>query len=85
MASFEKVGDVYGWLANREAFEPRATRSKVGPSRQLFDLEYKVPKEEFLVSENRTVDGVEEGYFYLTAFVFRGNMLSLTFKNYYKC
>ena len=68
MTSFEKVKDVHGWLVNREAFEPRATRSKVDLSERLFDLEYEVPEEGFLVSESRTVDGVDEGYFYLVAF-----------------
>ena len=33
-----------------------------------FGLKYDVPKEGFLVSENKTVDGVDEGYFYLIAF-----------------
>ena len=68
MASFEKVKDVYRWLADREAFEPKATKSKVDPSGRLFGLEYEVPKEGFLVSESRTVGDVEEGYFYLASF-----------------
>ena len=68
MASFEKVKDVHGWLVDREAFEPRATRSKVDPSRRLFGLEYKVSEKGFLVSDSRIVVHVEEGYFYLAAF-----------------
>ena len=68
MASFEKVRDVHGWLADCEAFEFRATTLKVGLLRWLFNLKYEVPKEGFQVSENKTVDGMEEGYFYLVAF-----------------
>ena len=33
MSSFEKVKDVHEWLTDREAFEPRVIRSKVGLSR----------------------------------------------------
>ena len=51
MVSFEKVKEVHGWLVDREAFEPKATKSKVDISRQLFGLEYKVLKEGFLVSK----------------------------------
>ena len=68
MASFEKVKDVHGWLANHETFKPRATRSKVDPLWKLFGLEYKVPEKGFLVSDSRIVVHVEEGYFYLAAF-----------------
>ena len=68
MASFEKVKDVYGWLANRETFESRATKSKVDPLEWLFDLKYKIPRVGFLVSKNRIVDSVEDGYFYFVAF-----------------
>ena len=63
MASFEKVRDIHGWLVDREVFEPKATKSKVSPSRQLFSLEYEVSEEGFLVSESRIVGGMEEGYF----------------------
>ena len=69
MVSFEKVKEVHGWLVDREAFEPKATKSKVNISRQLFGLEYKVPEEGFLVSESRIVGDVEEGYFHLVVFV----------------
>ena len=68
MASFEKVRDVHSWLADREMFEPKATRSKVGLSGWLFDLEYEVLEEGYLVSENKTVDGVKERYFYFVVF-----------------
>ena len=68
MVSFEKVKDVHRWLADCKAFEPKATKSKVGPSGRLFDLEYEVLDNGFLVSESMTMDGVEQGYFYLIAF-----------------
>ena len=68
MVSFKKVKDVHRWLANREVFEPKATKSKIGPLGQFFDLEYEVPKKGFLISESRTLGGVEDGYFYLVAF-----------------
>ena len=67
MASFEKVKDVHGWLA---AFEPKATKSKVDFLGRLFSFEYKVPEEGFLVSDSRTVGGVEKGCFYLIAFAY---------------
>ena len=60
--------DIHGWLADREVFEPKATKLKVDTSRWLFDLKYEVLEGEFLVSDNRTVGGVEEGYFYFIAF-----------------
>ena len=65
MASFEMVKNIHGWLTDRKAFEPRATRSKVDPLRQIFGLEYEIPKEGFLVTNSRTVD---ERYFYLVSF-----------------
>ena len=68
MASFRKMRDVNGWLADREEFEPKAMELKVGPLGRLFNLEYEVPEEGFLVSESHTEGGVEEGYFYLVAF-----------------
>ena len=68
MASFEKVKDVHGWLADREAFDPRVTRSKVNPLRQIFGLKYEVPEERFLVSDSKIVGGVKEGYFFLITF-----------------
>ena len=67
MVSFDKMKDVHGWLANREAFEIRAIRLKVSPSGRLFGLEYEIPEEGLLVSDSRIVDGVDEGYFYLVA------------------
>ena len=70
MTSFEKVKDVYKWLADHEMFEPRANRSKVDPSRQFFGLEYEVSEEGFLVSDSRIVGGVEEGYFYVVTFTY---------------
>ena len=60
--------DGNGWLVDYEEFEPRATKSKVDPSRWLFDLEYDVPLEGVQVSQSRTVNGVDEGHFYLVAF-----------------
>ena len=68
IASFEKVRDVHGWLVDREAFEPKATRSKVDLSRWLFGLKYEVLEKGFLVNKKRIVDGVEKGYFYPTVF-----------------
>ena len=70
MVSSDKVKDVHGWLANREAFEIRAIRLKVSPSGRLFGLEYEIPEEGLLVSDSRIVDGVDEGYFYLVAFAY---------------
>ena len=57
-------------MVDREAFEPRATKSKADPSWQLFGLEYEVLKELFLVSDSRIMGGVEKRYFYLAAFVY---------------
>ena len=61
MASFEKVGDAHGWLTDREAFEPSPTKSKVDPLGRLFNLEYEVPKEGFLVNDSHIKGGVTEG------------------------
>ena len=57
--------DAHGWLADREAFEPSLTKSKFDPSRLLFNLEYEVSEEGFLVSDSHTEGGVTKGYFYL--------------------
>ena len=80
MASFKKVDDVHGWIANHEVFEPKAIRSKVDHSGRLFDLEYEVSKEGFLVSDSRTVGGAEEKYFYLAAFACSLRFSFLDFK-----
>ena len=50
MASFKRVKDANRWLADSEEFEPKATKSKVGPLRWLFGLEYDVPSERAQVS-----------------------------------
>ena len=68
MASFRSVRDVNGWLADREEFEPKATKSKVSSFGRLFSLEYEVPKGGFLISESHTEGSVDEGYFYMAAF-----------------
>ena len=63
IASFRRVRDVNGWLADREEFEAEAIKSKVDPPKQLFDLEYEVLEEGFLLSKSHTEGGVEDGYF----------------------
>ena len=68
MASFKRMKDVNGWLADHEEFEPNAMKSKIDPSRRHFDLEYDVLLKGFQVSESHTICGVEERYFYLFSF-----------------
>ena len=61
MASLEKVKDAHGWVAVREAFEASPTKSKVNPSRWLFNLEYEVLEEGFSVSDSHIEGGMMEG------------------------
>ena len=68
MASFEKVKDAHGWLADHEAFEPGLTKSNVALLRSLFNLEYEVLEKGFLVSDSHIEGGVMEGCFYLFVF-----------------
>ena len=55
-------------MVDHEKFEPKATKSKVGLLGRFFSLEYVVPLERAQVTKTHTVDGVDEGYFYLIAF-----------------
>ena len=58
-ASFEKVKDDNGWLADREEFELQVIKLKVGLSRRLFSLKYDVPPKGAQVIRTRIVDGVK--------------------------